>query len=72
MSKALVIELARGRGSSSDEEEPDGDEGGGVEDVQASAMDDLFDALGIKDGDKKKAASALRDFVKACDYEEGM
>jgi len=35
-------------------------------DVEDNAANDLFDALGVDEGDRAQAKSALSDYVKAC------
>ena len=36
------------------------------DDVEGNAADDLMDALGVDEGSREQAKSALRDYVKAC------
>lgn len=36
------------------------------DDVGDSAANDLFDALGVDEGSREQAKSALSDYVKAC------
>ena len=46
----------------------DGDEAPmkSYDDVESNAAEDLMDALGVDEGSRDQAKSALRDYVKAC------
>lgn len=58
-----VEDIARGGDDEDDGGEKDMKSYGDVED---SAANDLMDALGVEEGDRDAAKTALRDYVKAC------
>lgn len=74
--QALIIEIgkrakAKERASSGapvEDEETEGEDGGDVDSIKASAVEDIVSALGLKsdDVDMPALTSALQDFADAC------
>lgn len=60
-----VADIAR-RKSGSDEADGTDKPMKSYDDVGDSAASDLFDALGVDEGSREQAKSALNDYVKAC------
>lgn len=61
---ASEVESIARRKAGGDEE--GGDKMSSYDDVESSAADDLMEALGVDEGSRDQAKSALADYVKAC------
>jgi hypothetical protein len=61
----VVEDIAR-RKSGGDDGDGSDKEMSSYDDVEDNAADDLMDALGVDEGSREQAKSALADYVKAC------